>query len=273
MKGELLHVFRNTPFGRTTLLRSVHFCRRARRRLAVYIPSRPQFLMYFEDTVATVNLDRSFVREPDKARARLEAILADQGVPWRLVEVRSYTRKVLPELPTDFDFMTCPRTLSDLGQRGVLGVLGPRVREIVAHASFPVFIPGQVPDEWSRLACFYGGGPRAAAVLRLALALKEESGVPLRLYTYDEGPGADGYRRRLDDEGLLAAVELGGCEWRFLAGESLEASLFEVEPDELVVTGAFAGRMARELLFGTFAETLQSVLPNPLLLVGPRVEA
>ncbi len=271
MKGELLHVFRNTPYGREILERSIHACRLSGRKLAIYLPESPRFLMYFEGAIATVNLDREFLRNREGARDYLEGALGREGIEWRLLEIRSYTRKVLPEIPTDFDFMTCPRSLTDLSTRIGLGYLGPRVREIVAQASFPVFIPGQTSSPWREIACFYGGSEHSARALRIALDLAERGAVPLRVWTLDEGPGEDGYRTLLERQGLHAPLHLGRGRWGFLSGSDLRDSLNVIGGEALVVCGAFGHSKARELFFGSFAETLQTVLPNTLLLVGPKV--
>lgn len=44
MTMPLLHIFRNTPFGRETLLQSAYFCRRMQLPLYIYIPQFKNFL-------------------------------------------------------------------------------------------------------------------------------------------------------------------------------------------------------------------------------------
>jgi hypothetical protein len=46
---NLLHVFRNTPLGRETLMQSLHFCRTLDIGLDIYIPDAMSFMMYFDD--------------------------------------------------------------------------------------------------------------------------------------------------------------------------------------------------------------------------------
>ena len=53
----------------------------------------------------------------------------------------------------------------------------------------------------------------------------------------------------------------------FDAGQSL--SEHTVPHDALVVVGAYGHGVARELFFGSKMELIQTVLPNPMLIVGP----
>ena len=48
MPLELLHIFRNTPFGRETLMQSAFFCQQMGMPIDIYVPRESQFLMYFE---------------------------------------------------------------------------------------------------------------------------------------------------------------------------------------------------------------------------------
>ena len=91
MVSELLHVFRNTPFGRETLMQSAFFCKRAELSMEIYIPSYPQFLMYFDHGVVTVDLDRAFLRSPDTAREHASEIADAFSVPHRFLEPTRFT--------------------------------------------------------------------------------------------------------------------------------------------------------------------------------------
>jgi hypothetical protein len=57
MKKPLLHIFRNTPFGRETLLQSAYFCHRTQLPLSIYLPESKSFLLYFDSEVVQVDLD------------------------------------------------------------------------------------------------------------------------------------------------------------------------------------------------------------------------
>ena len=45
--------------------------------------------------------------------------------------------------------------------------------------------------------------------------------------------------------------------------------LYEVPSDALVVVGAYGHGAIKEILFGSKMETIQSVLPNTMLIIGP----
>jgi len=72
---ELLHIFRNTPFGRETLFQSLDFCTRFDMKLSVYIPKRPRFLMYFDYESVEISLDESYLRAPETAERHLEKLI------------------------------------------------------------------------------------------------------------------------------------------------------------------------------------------------------
>ena len=81
MEKQVFHIYRNTPFGRETLLQSIYLCRQLRNVfLNIYIPEFTQFLMYFENSVVTVDLDSSFTYERDTARRHVDELLKDTGV-------------------------------------------------------------------------------------------------------------------------------------------------------------------------------------------------
>jgi hypothetical protein len=51
---------------------------------------------------------------------------------------KDFTASTLPDIPSNFDYMCCPRSIVDLSTKIGLGYIGPRVRRIVKHATFPV---------------------------------------------------------------------------------------------------------------------------------------
>ncbi len=269
-KPEMLHIFRNTPLGRETLLMSAYFSRRARLRLRVYIPRHDQFLMYFDRTIATVELDRAFLRSPDTARAHAEELLMSSRADYRFFEPQRFTTKQLPDLPTDVDFMCCPRSISDVSTRISLGHIGPAVRKIIRNAPFPVLLPPTVAKRWKAVVCFFGGSTNAVRVLRSSAYLAARARAPLVLFTHAEGRSRADLERRIPDDGLRQTVR--DATWIFREGSDFTEELYEVPHDGLVVIGASGRGLAKELLFGSRLEAVQSVLPNQLLVVGQKVE-
>ena len=140
MEPKLFHIFRNTPLGRETLLQSVYFCKAIGADLEIYIPEHTKFLMYFENDVVQIDLDNSYLTAPETARSHAAA-LADEGkARYGFLAPKHFTASTLPDIPTHFDFMCCPRSISDLSSKIGLGYIGPRVRRIVKSARFPVLI-------------------------------------------------------------------------------------------------------------------------------------
>ncbi len=269
MKNELLHVFRNTPFGRETLFQSIYFCKNAHISLKVYIPKYKQFLMYFENEVITVDLDDSYLRDPDMAREHAEKIIREAGLIPNFIEPKSYTASTLPDIPVDFEYMTCPRTISNLSTKIGLGYIGPKVRHIIKNSSFPVIIPTPVYKEWKSITVFFGGSNNAGKATRFGIEISKTSGFPIYLFTQAEGKPRSYYEELLEQKGLLSPLKELDFKWLFFKKGDLKNNLYEIAHDTLVVIGAYGHGPIKEVLFGSMMELIQSYLPNNMLIVGP----
>ncbi len=275
METQLLHIFRNTPLGRETLFQSAYFCRILGLTPVIYIPKYDKFLMYFENDVVQVDLDGSYLRSTGTARAHVESIIADMGASEpKFIEPKHYTASNLPDIPTHFDYMACPRSISDLSTRIGLGYIGPKVRRIVKNAKFPVLIPSMVFKQWRSILVFFGGSENAGRAMRLGLHLSRKSGLPLMVFTQAERKNdQEAYISKLKDKGLWQDFNRQVSNWYFFDSNTLEENLYEVPHDSLVIIGAYGHGLVRELLFGSFMEKVQSELPNSLLIVGPHYRA
>ncbi len=272
MSGRFLHIWRNTPMGREVLEASASFCEATGLELHVYVPRHPQFLMYFGDDVVTVPLDGEFLHAPETAEAHAEAVLARHpGLSWRFTTPVSFTASTLPDLPVDWNAMCCPRSLSDLSARIGLGTIGPRVRRIVRHATFPVLLPQPVFRPWKRVLAMVGPTESSLRVARVARTVARTAGRPLELFTFADGRRPGEVERWFADHGF-PGLRQEASSWHLAEGDDFLDALFPVPGDALVVLGAYGRRLVRELLLGTVAEKVQEALPNPLLLVGPRVD-
>ncbi|MFK5925036.1 MAG: universal stress protein [Desulfuromusa sp.] len=265
MNQTLLHVFRNTPFGRETLLQSAYSCQKLQLSLDIYIPEDKKFLFYFGGEVVQVDLDKSYLFDPLTAREHVEQVLSQHpDLEYQFIRQESYTATSLPDLPTDCSVMTCPRSISDASNRIGLGHIGPKVRKIVQQATFPILIPGAVFKPWQKIVVLYGGSPSASKALRLALTFQKQSKQPLQVISVGDRATLETV---LEDQGLLE--QLSAHDWQVFPGSSLQTHLFQIPHDALVVLGAY-GHGSIKALFGSSMELIQSQLPNPLLVVGPR---
>ncbi|RLB30311.1 MAG: universal stress protein [Deltaproteobacteria bacterium] len=269
MKNQLLHIFRNTPFGRETLLQSVYFCRETGTSLVVYIPRHPQFLMYFQNEVVTVDLDRAFLRSPKTARKHAEDIIRGGGLEPNFFEPKGFTASTLPDIPVDFSYMCCPRTISDLSTKIGLGYIGPRVRKIIKNCTFPVLIPTPVYKEWKSLTVFFGGSHNAIQALTVGMKVSKLSGFPLKIFTQAEKKHYSYYQDILKKNALYDGIEKGEIEWLFFEKGKFRENLYNVPHDTMVVVGAYGHGLIKELLFGSMMEEIQTILPNNMLIVGP----
>jgi hypothetical protein len=265
MKPQLLHVFRNTPFGRETLLESSYFCKTAGKELVIYIPKTTKFLMYFENDVVQVDLDSSYLTSPETAREHATSIVQSMGLEPVFLEPKDFTASTLPDIPTHFDYMCLPRSIVDLSSKIGLGYIGPRVRKIVQNAPFPVYIPNPVFKEWKSLTVMFGGSANAVKALRLGMKMSELSGYPLQVFTQLGRATKSDYEKIIKKNRLEKAVE----NWTVFRKGKFKVNLYEVPHDALVILGAYGHGLIKELAFGSKMEAIQSVLPNSMLIVGP----
>ena len=268
MTSSLFHVFRNTPFGRDTFLQSIYFSKQANVPIKVYVPQHSQFLMYFQRAAVTVDLSKYFLHDPKTAKQHAEELISEHGVEASFFKPKDFTALSLPDVPVNHDYMCCPWSISDLSSKIGLGYLGPKVRQIIQNASFPVLIPTPVFKEWNRIIVFFGGSSNAIRALQVALSIHRESGLPITLFTKAERKPQSYYQEILNKNKLLSSIQGIGAEWMFFKSGSLKKLLYEVPSDALVAIGAYGHGAIKEVLFGSKMETIQTVLPNNMLIVG-----
>lgn len=275
MEAQLFHIFRNNPFGRETLMQSMYFCKQVDAAPTVYIPEHTKFLMYFDNDVVQIDLDGSYLTAPATAKQHAVDLLSGQGFEPSFFSPKHFTASTLPDVPTHFDFMCCPRSISDLHSKIGLGYIGPRVRRIVQSAHFPVLITSPVYKPWKSIAVFFGGSKNAFNALRLGLRIHRDSGIPVQIYTHAVARSPEVYRKAVQkkEQGLWEEIDGGGVPWHFFTDGVFEENLYEVPHDALVVIGAFGHGLIRDIVFGSTMEKVQSVINNNLLIVGPKYAA
>jgi len=205
------------------------------------------------------------VREAEKVLA----VMAENGLEANFLVPKNFTASTLPDIPADFDFMSCPRSISDLSSKIGLGYIGPRVRRIVRSARFPVLLTSPVYKPWTSIAVFFGGSANAFNALKLGMRVQRLTGMPLRIFTRTEGRDPEIYRQSVRDRGLEAELTQSGAEWHFWEKGSEEENLYDVPHDALVILGAFGHGLIRDFVFGSTMEKIQSIISNNLLIVGP----
>jgi hypothetical protein len=270
MADKLLHIFRNTPLGRETLLQSIYFCKKLGVRLVVYVPESTKFLMYFKHNTIQVDLDPSYLNDPETAVSHLNHLAETENVEFGLLTPESYTASTLPDIPVDFAFMCCPRSISDLSSKIGLGYIGPRVRGIIQAARFPVLITSPVYKPWQRLALFFGGSVNAVKALRLAIRIAKTTGMPLDIFTQRGKKSASDYRTIVQQRKLEKPLKKVLNQWTFFEKGRFEDNLYQVPHDALVVMGAYGHGLIKDIVFGSMMEKIQSTISNNLLIAGPR---
>lgn len=270
MAQKLFHIFRNTPLGRETLLQSIYFCKKIGVLPMVYIPEATKFLMYFENDVVQVDLDISYLNHPETAVTHVEKLLTDAEMKLELFKPKNYTASTLPDIPTSFDFMCCPRSISDLSSKIGLGYIGPRVRRIVQAARFPVLITSPVFKPWTKIAIFFGGSANAINALRLGIRIAKLTDLKVDVYTQVERKKPEAYRAILRDVDLEAPLEKVLNKWTFFEKGRFEDNLYDVPHDALVILGAYGHGIIRDIMFGSMMEKIQSTISNNMLIAGPK---
>ena len=273
MYSQLFHIFRNTPLGRETFLQSLYFCKQVEATPVVYIPEFIKFLMYFDNDVVQVDLDDSYLTDHATADSHARELLDRYHLKPKFFTPKNFTASTLPDIPTNFDFMCCPRSISDLSSKIGLGYMGPRVRRIVTSARFPVLVTSPVFKPWTRIAVFFGGSANALNALKLGLRIARQTGKPLDIFTQAENRSREDYEAIIRDNHL--EEELGRLQqrWIFFDKGAFETNLYTVPHDALVILGAFGHGLIRNLVFGSKMEKIQSTIPNNLLIVGPHYTA
>ena len=270
MQDRLLHVFRNTPSGRETLLQSLYFCNTLGVTPHVYIPESTQFLMYFEHDAVQVDLDGSYLTSPRSAADHVAELSEQFGIKPVFMVPKNFTASQLPDVPTTFNYMCCPRTISDMSAKIGLGYIGPKVRRIIKSSTFPVLMSSSVYKPWKSITVFYGGSQNANKAFRWGLHLSRKSGYPMDMFTFTKDHDAEYFSRQLEEHDLSEAVGQHVRRWYRSGDGSFEENLYAVAHDALLVVGAYGHGVIKDLLFGSKMEAIQTWMPNNILLVGPQ---
>lgn len=272
MSAQLFHVFRNTPLGRETLLQSIYFCRLLSVGLTIYIPDSVRFMMYFDSDAVQIDLDRSYLSSPETAAERAFSLAADAGLKPNLLVPKNRTASELPDIPTHFAFMSCPRSISDLSSKIGLGYIGPKVRRIIRSANFPVLMTSPVFKPWKSVAVLFGGSDSAVNALRSAVKICQRSGSPMDLFIHMERDEAY-YEQRIRETGLEKAIDRVCRQRHQFTDGNFSDNLYVLPHDALVFSGAYGHGLIRNLFFGSKMEVAQSTLTNSMLVSGPRARS
>lgn len=269
MSTQLFHIFRNNPQGRETMLQSLYFCKALETSMVIYIPKHKKFLINFENESVQVDLDNSYLKSPETALKHAIELVKERRIKARFLELENYSASRPPDIQPNFDFMCCPRSISDLSSKIGLGHIGPRVRHIVISAHFPILLTSPTFKEWQSIAVFFGGSANAVNALNLGLRVSRVSGLPIEVFTQMEHATRKSYKEIIEKNNLKKDMKQQVNEWHIFERGSFEENLYQVPHDALVVLGAFGRSLFKNIVFGNKLEKIQSTLPNSLLIAGP----
>lgn len=272
MNYKLLQIFRNTPFGRETFLQSLYFCKTIHAHPVVYIPESDKFLMYFPNDAIQIDLDSSYLTSPETAKHHACELFDEMGFKPSFFAPRSFTASTLPDIPTNFDYFCCPRSVSDLSSKIGLGHIGPKVRRIIKQAPFPVLLTSLVFKPWKSIAVFFGGSTNARKALQMGLKIAMVSKLPMDIYTLREKKSQGYYENIIKESDLAEPVSQFLRDWHYYEKSEFDAMLYDVPHDAMIVLGAYGHGVIKDLLFGSKMEKIQSTVTNNLLITGPQCE-
>jgi hypothetical protein len=266
---KLFHIFRNNPQGRETLLQSLYFCKAVEASLLIYIPKNKKFLMYLENDIVQVDLDKSYLTSPETALKHAIELVKKMGLTARFLELENYSTSKLPDIRPNFDFMCCPRSISDLSSKIGLGYIGSRVRQIVNSARFPILLTSPAFKEWQSIAVFLGGSVNAVNAFNLGLRISRVSGLPVEVFTQIENGTRESYEDVIEKNTLEKEMNRRINKWLIFEKGDFEENLYQVPHNALVILGASGKGRLKDIVFGNKMEKIQSTLPNNLLIAGP----
>lgn len=234
-----------------------------------YIPKADKFLMYFPNDAVQVDLDHSYLASPKSAKKHAEDLFNEMGIKPMFYKPKNFTASTLPDVSTSFDYLCCPRSVSDLSSKIGLGYIGSKVRRIIKDATFPVLISSPVFKPWISISVFFGGSANSVNALKLGLKIAMSSGLPLDIYTLKEKRNKDHYEELLKKKGLTEPVSQFSRQWYFYKKSDFDTMLYDVPHNSLIILGAYGHGIIKDILLGSKMEHIQSTVTNNLLITGP----
>jgi hypothetical protein len=266
-KRSMFHLFLNEPYGREHLLQSAYLAKSVDLPLTVCMPRTAQFLMYCNRTVITVRLDSTYLDNIATAESHVRSLLAPFDVKFKLFEPDTVAAGTLPEIPTAWSVMTCPRAVSALPQGLHQKHLGPNPRLLLKHVRFPIFVPCSVALSWRSVSVFVDSTPAGLAAAKIGVEIAHRAELPLAMFEVV----ADGTTREQNMvEDVLASMstlKLARTRSSSSRLDTWDDALYEIPRDSLVVLGAERRKIWQRLRHAR-SKGLADLLPNPLLVTG-----
>ena len=94
---QLFNIIRKKTIGRETLLKSIYFCNKIGAAPIVYIPKFLKFLMYFENDVVQIDLDPSYLANPDTALKHADELLEQTVEKPKFFNPKNFSAATLPD--------------------------------------------------------------------------------------------------------------------------------------------------------------------------------
>ncbi len=269
MATRLFHIFRNNPFGREALLQSIYFCKKVSASLHIYIPKEKKFSMHFENDIFQVDLDDSYLTSTNTALKNATEVAEKMGIEVSFLSPKHCNSSILPGIQPDFDFMTCPRSITDLSSKKGLDNLGPRVKRIIESVRFPILITNPDFKKWERLSVFFDGSAITVNTLKLAFRISKISRMRLDVFPQIEKGSRELYEKAIKDKNLKKKISRRVNKWHIFGKGTFDENLCEVPHDALVILGVCGHSFKKGIDSGSKMEKIQSTLPNNLLIAGP----
>jgi hypothetical protein len=264
---QVLHVFRNTPMGKETLRQAADFTKKINGSLQVYIPESDRFMLYFERDAVEITLDKSYLYSSQTAPGIMRTVLEDVGFKAQRLYAKTKTASVLPDIETDFNFISLPKVMTEPKGKLFSQSIGSGVRRVVKASTAPAIIgPGRFAD-WESIHVFFGGSEHSLKALRWAQLIGKEAGVPVNVITMIEADKSQDDYKSIVKKGSVSPI---GISWEFVQNKSPIEVFNFINRKSLVIMGAYGSNKIRRSLFGSKTEMALSINANLLMLVGEK---
>lgn len=272
MQLKVIHVYRNTPLGRETLIQAADFVKKINGELNIFLPEYDRILYYFENDATEIRLDESYLYFREQARSRMEKALKLIGVEAHIVDVSTQTASNLPGLyATNYDVLSLPRVMVERQGQLHLPAVGAGVRQVVKNSAAPALIaPGRFHD-WTDVQVLFGGSKYSMIALKWGLAISKNMGIPVRLISaVADSDEKQRYENTLAEEGIATTAF---DDWIFIESNSPVAVLNEIQRTSLIVMGAYGHGRIHSKLFGSKTELIMKNTASLIMLIGENCKA
>jgi hypothetical protein len=138
------------------------------------------------------------------------------------------------------------------------------------HAACPLFITAGAWKPWNSVTVLFSGSPHGARTIEVGWKIAERARARLKIVTQLIKYSRADCERTLAEAGLGHVLDNGNATWTVFDRGTLDENLYEVAHDSLAVIGIGQHSLMEDLVRRNNLAKIQSRLPNPLVVCGPK---